>query len=263
MAEAHLARQKKNNVASSPLSATRHIAAHRGWLLWAVGALALAVMSALAHGAAQFPGDTAVSALLQRLHGTAIAPFVNFPSDANQPQPGGVIALTIVLVFAVLRRVIEAVAVAVTTFGTDLINAIINSLVARPRPHGVHVTTLSGLGAHSFPSGHVEHVTVLFGFLFFLTLLIRRAHPERWAWLLPVQIICVYFIALVGVGRIVEGTHQPSDVLAGYLVAALALPLGILFYRWMSGRWQRHRRHKALMRLLQSHQGEGSQGASR
>ena len=116
------------------------------------------------------------------------------------------------------------------------------------------MTTLSGLGAHSFPSGHVEHVTVLFGFILFLTLLIRRANPERWVWLLPFQVICVYFIALVGVGRVVEGEHQPSDALAGYLVAALTLPLGILFYRWLNARWQRHRRHRALVRLLYSSQ---------
>lgn len=56
---------------------------------------------------------------------------------------------------------------------------------------------------HSFPSGHVAHVTALFGFLFFLTLLVRRAHPERWAWLLPLQVICVYFIALIGFSRVI------------------------------------------------------------
>ena len=134
MTEAHLAGQKKDNIASPLLPATRYISSHRGWLLWAVGALALLASAVLAHGAAQFPGDAAVSALLQRLQGTAIAPFIDFPSDANQPQPGGVIALVIVLVFAVLRRVIEAVALALTTFGTDLVNAVINGLVARPRP---------------------------------------------------------------------------------------------------------------------------------
>jgi undecaprenyl-diphosphatase len=134
---------------------------------------------------------------------------------------------------------------ALATFGADLLNAIINGLVARPRPHNAHVSTLSGLGAHSFPSGHVEHVTMLFGFLLFLTLLARRAHPDRWGWLLPVQIVCVYFIAFVGVGRIVEGVHQPSDVVAGYLVAALMLPLAILFYRWLRERWRRHEERKA------------------
>lgn len=226
----------------------------RGVLLWVLGAIILLVMAVLAHGAPQFPGDAAISSQLQHLRGTAIAPLINFPSDANSPKTGGVVAIAIIGAFAIVRRLIEALVTAVATFGSDLINALINGVVARPRPHGVHIQTLGGLGAHSFPSGHAEHVTVLFGFLFFLTLLIRRAHPQRWAWLLPFQIICVYFIALVGVGRVMEGDHQPSDVLAGYLIGALALALAILFYRWLSARWQHHLRRQTLEHLIKTPQ---------
>jgi membrane-associated phospholipid phosphatase len=71
-----------------------------------------------------------------------------------------------------------------------------------------------------------------------------HARPDRRAWLLLIQIVCVYFIALIGVGRIVEGDHQPSDVLAGYLAAALLLPLICAFYRWLGAVWRRHRRRK-------------------
>ncbi len=93
---------------------------------------------------------------------------------------------------------------------------------------------------------------MLFGFLIFLILLVRRAQPERWKWLIPLLVICVYFIALVGVGRVVEGDHQPSDVLGGYLVAALVLPLAILSYHWLSARWQRHQQRKAQAHALHS-----------
>lgn len=244
MAEVHLA--GKEGDAALGARVWRFLAAHRlGVALWIVGAIILLVMAVLAHGAAQFPGDAAISGLFQRLKGTPIAAFVDFPSNINEPLPGAILAVVIIAIIAAMRRVIEAFVLALATFGTDLLNAIINGFVARPRPHNAHVATLSGLGAHSFPSGHVEHVTMLFGFLFFLTLLARRAHPDRWGWLLPVQIICVYFIAFVGVGRIVEGVHQPSDVVAGYLVAALILPLAILFYRWLRERWRRHEEHKA------------------
>ena len=248
MAEARLADQnhEHSDAPTLPRRARRFLAAHRfGVALWLVGAVVLLVMAVLAHGAAQFPGDAAISELFQRLRGTPVAAFVDFPSNINEPLPGAILAFVIIVSLAAIRRVIEALVMAVATFGTDLLNAIINGVVARPRPHNAHVSTLSGLGAHSFPSGHVEHVTVLFGFLFFLTLLARRAHPDRWGWLLPIQIVCVYFIALVGVGRIVEGVHQPSDVVAGYLVAALALPLAILFYHWLRERWRRHEAHKA------------------
>ena len=244
MAEVHLAEKEGDAAAAARIR--RFLATHRlGVALWVVGAIILLVMAVLAHGAAQFPGDAVISGLFQRLKGTPIAAFVDFPSNVNEPLPGAILAVVIIAIIAAMRRVIEAFVLALATFGTDLLNAIINGLVARPRPHNAHVSTLSGLGAHSFPSGHVEHVTMLFGFLFFLTLLARRAHPDRWGWLLPIQVICVYFIAFVGVGRIVEGVHQPSDVVAGYLVAALTLPLAILFYRWLRERWRRHEERKA------------------
>ena len=245
MADTHLADKKRGRPARSE-RAQRFLAAHPlGVALWVAGVVVLLVMGVMAHGAAQFPGDAAVSAFFQQLRGTPVAAAVDFPSNINEPLPGAILAFVIIAIIAAMRQVIEAIVLAAATFGTDLLNAIINGLVARPRPHNTHIKTLSGLGAHSFPSGHVEHVTMLFGFLFFLTLLARRAHPERWGWLLPIQIICVYFIALVGVGRIVEDVHQPSDVVAGYLVAALMLPLEILFYRWLRARWQRHKERRA------------------
>jgi membrane-associated phospholipid phosphatase len=226
------------------------------WLLgalWVVGALALLTLAVLAHSRAQFPGDAGITAFIQRFRQTPLAPIINFPSDINEPLPGGVLLALIVGALALLRRGIEAIVTAVASLGGDLLNALLNARVARPRPHNIHVKTISGLGAHSFPSGHVEHVTVLFGFLLFLTLLARSARPDRWAWLLPVQIVCIYFIALVGVGRIMERAHQPSDVLAGYLMGVLLLPLAILLYRWLGAWWHHrqecHQRHKAIRRV--------------
>jgi len=178
------------------------------------------------------------------LRHSIFARVIEFPSDVNQPTLGAILVAVIVAILAVLRHFRAAIAVALGTLVADLINALINGLVARPRPNNVHVPTISGLGAHSFPSGHVEHVTVLFGFLFYLTLLAAHARPDRRTWLLLIQIVCVYFIALIGIGRIVEGDHQPSDVLGGYLVAVLLLPFVCVFYRWLDVEWRRHRRRK-------------------
>lgn len=252
MAQAHISERED---ARSGSTLTRHqgpytyVESHRGRLLWGLGLLVLLTLCVLAHGAPQFPGDAAIVSLLDPLKNTPLAPAIELPSNINQPVPGGIVLAVIAVVFAMLRRLLEAVAIAVGTLGADLIDALMNGLVARPRPHNVHVPTLGGLGSHSFPSGHVEHATMLFGFLFYLTVLAWRAHPAHWRWLLlPCQLICAYFIALIGIGRIIEGDHQPSDVLAGYLVAALLLPLVVLFYRRLSEAWQRHQLRNAARR---------------
>lgn len=240
MSHSQLAHNEIDDSRTGSRTPANTIATHWGMLLWALGAIVLTAMAVMAHGEAQFPGDAGMVALLKPIRGTVFAPVITFPSDVDSPISGGILAAAIIAAVALLRRIIEAITLAIWTFGTDLLDAILNGIVARPRPHNVHVQTISGLGSHSFPSGHVEHVTMLFGFLFFLTLLARAAHPERWAWLLPVQVVCVYFIGFIGIGRIVEGAHQPSDVLAGYLVGALMLPLAIIFYRWLEAKWQRH-----------------------
>ena len=85
----------------------------------------------------------------------------------------------------------------------------------------------------------------LFGFLLFLTILIWRARPALRPWLLPLQAVCVYFLALIGFGRVAEGAHQPSDVLAGYLLGALLLALAIRLYHWLGRRWAAHQAQKA------------------
>lgn len=256
MAQAHISEREDTrsaNVPAHPRAPVRFVASHRGWLLWGLGLLVLLTLCVLAHGAPQFPGDAAVVTLLHPLKNTRLAPIIELPSDINQPVPGGILLAVIAVVFALVRRLFEALAIAVGTLGADLIDALINGLVARPRPHHLHVATLGGLGSHSFPSGHVEHVTMLFGFLFYLTLLAWHAHPDRWRWplLLLCQVLCVYFIALIGVGRIIEGDHQPSDVLAGYLVAALLLPLVVQLYRRLREGWHRQQIRKAGARAKQ------------
>ncbi|HST87166.1 MAG TPA: phosphatase PAP2 family protein [Ktedonobacterales bacterium] len=218
---------------------------HVGVALWLLGALALAVMAFFAHMEPLFPGDAGLVALARDANHTALAPALNFPSEANNVPTGGVIYLGAILVFAVLKRIRAAICVAFTTGIGGALNAIISAVVGRPRPAGAHVSTVGQIDTHSFPSGHVVSVVGLFGFLLFLTILIWRARPALRPWLLPLQAVCVYFLALIGFGRVAEGAHQPSDVLAGYLLGALLLALAIRLYHWLGRRWAAHQAQKA------------------
>jgi membrane-associated phospholipid phosphatase len=206
---------------------------------WLVGGVVLAVMAVAAHATPRFPGDAGFSAWLQHWRNTPIAAIVDFPSDAQTPVPGAIVGFGVVAILAAMRCFLALSCTAVASFGGDGLNVTINRLVARPRPAGASVQTIGTLGKYGFPSGHVTHVVGLFGFLLFLTILARRARPEiRWL-LLPLQLICVYFIAFVGLGRIMEGDHQPSDVFAGYVLGAMMLTFAIWLYHRLGRWWQR------------------------
>lgn len=199
-------------------------------ILWVIVAAALALLSFAAHSHAEFPGDEGLTVLIQKIQFPPLVHFINFASDANWPAPAGYTALAIILVLLVARQLSAAIAAVVASFGADLANVLLNSVVARPRPHNVHIHVLANLGLHSFPSGHVTHVITFYGFLFYLTIRFERGHP-RWAPLLwVVRVICLYFMIFIGPSRVLEGEHWPSDVLGSYLLASLMLVIAIALY---------------------------------
>ena len=199
-------------------------------ILWVIVAAALALLSFAAHSDAEFPGDEGLTVLIQKIQFPPLVHFINFASDANWPAPAGYTALAIILVLLVARQLSAAIAAVVASFGADLANVLLNSVVARPRPNDVHIHVIANLGLHSFPSGHVTHVITFYGFLLYLTIHFERAHP-RWAPLLwVVRIICLYFMIFIGPSRVLEGEHWPSDVLGSYLLASLMLVIAIALY---------------------------------
>lgn len=198
--------------------------------LWVLVAVALAVLSIAAHFSSEFPGDEGIAILIQKIQFPPLVSFINFSSDANWPAPAGYTALAIILVLLLARQLSAAIATVVASFGADLMNVLVNSLVARPRPHNVHIHVVANLGLHSFPSGHVTHVVTFYGFLLYLTFRFERDHP-RWTPLLwVVRVICLYFLIFIGPSRVLEGEHWPSDVLGSYMLAALMLVIAIALY---------------------------------
>lgn len=209
-------------------------------ILWLAGVTTFVMMSLAAHQYASFLYDTGISVWIQQVRGSALARVINPAGDLQWPVPTGIAMVIIFGTLVVFRFFREAICLAVATFGADATNILTNSLVARPRPHGGQIgVTLANLGQHSYPSGHVSHTVGLYGFLFFLCLLAERAQPRWRPWLIAVQVICAYFVLLVGVSRVLEGQHWPSDVAAGYLDGALWVLIGIALYHVLAERWPR------------------------
>ena len=198
--------------------------------IWAITAVVLALLSVAAHVSAEFPGDEGLAVLIQKISFAPLVHFIEFSSDANWPAPAAYTALAIMLVLVLARQLSAAIAAVVASFGADLANVTLNALVARPRPHDIHIHVVANLGLHSFPSGHVTHVVTFYGFLLYLTFRFAREHP-RWTPLLwVVRVICLYFLIFIGPARVLEGEHWPSDVLGSYLLASLMLVVAIALY---------------------------------
>lgn len=200
--------------------------------LWAAIAIMLLFLSVAAHRYAVFPLDMTLAHGIQRLRGTVFATLIYPAGDLQWYLPSIIAYVIVFAILLVLRLYRVAIFVALSSFGADLVHLMLNVVVARPRPYGVAIPALTtiNLGSASYPSGHVAHVVGLYGFLLFLCVLAIRARPRLRLWLLAVQAICVYFLAGVGISRVLEGQHWPSDVMGGYLVGALVVIPVIALY---------------------------------
>ena len=201
-----------------------------------------------ANRTATLPGDEGIFAFVQRIQQPLLVRFINFTSDANWPQAAGPMVVGVTLALALLRRFRAAICVLLAGFLADFTSFfLLNDWVQRIRPKDISLHTFAGIGAWSYPSGHVVHVTAFYGFLFYLALHEQRFHPNWTPWLRVVQIICGYFIVFIGLSRLLEDDHWPSDVLAGYLLGAMMFVAAIVLYHAIALLWLR--REELLVRV--------------
>ncbi len=81
-------------------------------------------------------------------------------------------------------------------------------------------SALAGATGYSFPSGHTQSITALFGTLAF--------HAKKW----HQKLLCAAVIVLVGFSRMYLGVHTPKDVLTSFFLSiGCTLVCYVLFYR--------------------------------
>jgi membrane-associated phospholipid phosphatase len=147
--------------------------------------------------------------------------WIGFP-----PQVDVIVGLVIVALFVTGRR-IEAVLVLLAGLAGASLWYWITAFIDRPRPSAELVHVATQLHSGSFPSGHVLNLTAIFGFLAYLALV--YVADVRWRALL-VGVLALP-VATIGVARVYDGAHWPSDVLGGYLIGGILLALTIHAYR--------------------------------
>jgi membrane-associated phospholipid phosphatase len=162
-------------------------------------------------------------------------------SQLNNPIPsviGGAIWVVGMLLLRLWRQTLTYLAAVLSVGGLFLL---LTPLVGRPRP-----TIQSGICVHdhypyfSYPSGHVSHDVVTYGFLLYVTLS-EPVRSWRYRWLLiPLQLLFVFDLLTIGYSRVLEGDHWLLDALGGYILGVLWLTLFIVLYRWFVHLWTRH-----------------------
>ena len=134
-----------------------------------------------------------------------------------------------VVVFLLLRWRRAALWLVFSVAGALVLDLALKNAFQRPRPQ-----PFFGDLPHdwSFPSGHA-----LFSFCFFGVLAgLLAARLRSLVWKAAVWALAAVLVAAIGLSRIYLGVHYPSDVLAGYLAAAVWVSSLLAADRWRRGR---------------------------
>jgi undecaprenyl-diphosphatase len=109
----------------------------------------------------------------------------------------------------------------------DLFNMLIKILIHRPRPTLENAKIFLSFNQSSFPSGHVVHYVVFFGFL--LTVMIVDKNIST-VWKIFIGILSTFLILSVSISRIYLGAHWTTDVIGGYLFGFVYLGIILKYY---------------------------------
>lgn len=213
---------------SAPLTGWRRyrLAVFQGYLVWAM--VAFLILTILAKTSAYFAVDVIITRDVQTIHAIWFADLMYALSWPGFMPEAGIIS-AIVLAWLYVRRLFwEAIVALVSGGGGEIVGQVIKHVVDRPRPSANLVNVVAKLTSYSFPSGHVLYYTTFVGFLFFLTFTLARPRPWRAALL----VVLGAMVLLIGVSRVYEGEHWPSDVVAAYLLGSIWLSLSVMLYRW-------------------------------
>jgi YegS/Rv2252/BmrU family lipid kinase len=131
-------------------------------------------------------------------------------------------ALAIVLVIKNHRR--AAYLVVGVMVATSIATTLVKSAVGRARP--VWQDPVALLENNAFPSGHASGVAGFAGLVMVLVaMLVRRSNVRR-----VVYVVAGLVVMVVCVDRVLLGRHFPSDVVAGVLLGAFCVLLGVALY---------------------------------
>jgi membrane-associated phospholipid phosphatase len=187
-------------------------------LLAALACLAgLGVTLVLAYFAPPFGGrDAATLQGFVDLNGPRLTPLLSHIAHLANPAPYALIGLALILVALARRRGRVALAIALVLIWSEVTTQALKPLLAHPRPQ--EWLGKGQIAAAAWPSGHATAAMAL-------ALCAVLAVPARWR--AAAATAGGLFSLAVAYAILTLGWHFPSDVIGGFLVAALWTSLAV------------------------------------
>lgn len=209
----------------------------RVWLaVYVVALIAVTALALAAHSMSVLPGDLPLTRELQESRNPFVFWFFYSVSWVGFSVQSIVIVVVALGLLVLFRLRLEALFLAIGVVGEGLLNTLIKDVVGRQRPGANLVHVVQQISSPSFPSGHVMHYTVFYGFLIFI---IATHFRSSWGRNLLLGIL-IALIVLVGPSRVYLGEHWPTDVFAAYLIGGLCLVPLIWGYLRVKARARAH-----------------------
>lgn len=168
---------------------------------------------------------------IQRLDTPGLHPVFEFVEALTRSE-GAIMSWGIALIaFLMVRWWAPAITMAIMPIGGVINEGVGKLLVDRSRPHLDDLTrTSSNWEERSFPSGHVMGAVLFYGVMFVVAKRIRNR-----ALRLGIQSFSVGVVALMGIERVWEGAHWPTDVIGAYTLGGLVLIGLVAIYNRLDG----------------------------
>ncbi len=182
-------------------------------------------LSFLAETHPMLPGDAYVQAVFRNKSLTFLGPFMSFISFFGY-LPGILLSVFVASVLFIKEKYYTTLVLVWFSVTNNVVNLLVKDLVHRPRPATI-LAMHFGQSNYGFPSGHVTHYVVFFGFLFYV-LAHKKVLPKMATRL--AEVFFALLILLIGISRIYLGAHWLSDVIGGYILGLVLLMVLIGLY---------------------------------
>ncbi len=165
---------------------------------------------------------------------------IKIVSDYGDSRILPIVVTLALFLFLVEEKYIREGFILLFSVASGIYATVLKLIFKEPRPPMFHYNPYLLGDMYSFPSSHVVFYTAFWGFVFYLTFKLKKVNY----WVITLmRLVCIYFVSLVGISRVLVGAHYVQDVIAGYFFGGLYLTLLICADRFLPKVWKKYKKH--------------------